>query len=150
MQEQVYECHGSIHHLQCMQPCCYKLWPAAELQPDIDIANCHLIGELPRCRYCGGLARPNILMFADSDWASSRSDAQEHRLRQWLSKLKRPLVIELGAGLAVPTVRYFSEQFSPYHIRINPREFNMRCREGIAIPLGALQGLKLIQAALEC
>lgn len=33
---QIYECHGSIHHLQCSEPCQLTTWSANELTPEID------------------------------------------------------------------------------------------------------------------
>jgi len=32
----VYECHGSIHHLQCMEPCSDGVWPGDDFLPDVD------------------------------------------------------------------------------------------------------------------
>jgi len=63
---------------------------------------------LPRCNRCGGLARPNVLMFGDWDWLPHRTEAQEQRSWKWRAEIEgsRLAVIELGAGLAVPTVRY--------------------------------------------
>jgi NAD-dependent SIR2 family protein deacetylase len=36
--ESVHECHGSIHHLQCLQPCCAHIWPADDFHPEVDEA----------------------------------------------------------------------------------------------------------------
>lgn len=146
--EQVYECHGSIHHMQCMQPCRHALWPADLVNPVVDEECCHFQEVLPACPHCNGLARPNILMFGDAGWLSMRSDAQEKRLAVWLKQVKRPLVIELGAGIAVPTVRLFSEEFAPSLIRINPRDTDLPPRGGLSVAMTSLEGLKAIQQAL--
>ena len=60
---------------------------------------------------------------------------------------RRLVVIELGAGTAVPTVRLECESASGTLIRINPREPEMPER-GISIPLGALAVLHLIDELL--
>ncbi|KYQ84009.1 NAD-dependent deacetylase [Acinetobacter sp. NRRL B-65365] len=140
----IYECHGSIHHLQCLAACESDIWPADELTPAIDHQHCQWQGQLPRCPHCGNLARPNILMFDDYTWLSQRQKQQMHRLTTFLEDHYQPIVIELGAGTAIPTVRYFSERFAPNMIRINPREFALPSKGGIALPTCAEQGARSI------
>src|SRR5690606_2615339 len=64
----VVECHGSIHYLQCLDACAMDTWLADSFVPEVDPPNCLLLNEPPRCLHCGGLARPNILMFGDVEW----------------------------------------------------------------------------------
>ena len=54
------ECHGSIHHLQCVQPCSDDIWDASDIKVNIDEEVFEALEPLPRCRTCGGTARPNI------------------------------------------------------------------------------------------
>ncbi len=125
----IMECHGSIHHLQCIQNCQGKIWSAEDVEIEID-EDFRAQEPLPRCPDCGALARPNILMFGDWGWESSRTDAQSRRLQSWLAMLEdegaKLAVIEIGAGTAVPTVRMTSEDIARHFgvplIRINPRE----------------------------
>ena len=63
--DRICEVHGSIHHLQCCKPCCDAIWPADDFVPDVDASACRLLNAPPRCPVCGGMARPNILMFGD-------------------------------------------------------------------------------------
>ena len=60
--ERVHECHGSIHQLQCMEPCNPSVWDN-RLAVDVDDAACEWRSALPICKHCAQLARPNILMF---------------------------------------------------------------------------------------
>jgi NAD-dependent SIR2 family protein deacetylase len=143
------ECHGSIHVLQCSEVCQNRLWSAADVQPVVDESSCELVSDLPRCPACGAVARPNILMFGDYDWISLRTEQQEARLRAWLSKVERLVVIEIGAGKAIPTVRLFSEQNGPRVIRINPRDFGIASNQGISLARNAVDGLKLLDHALN-
>lgn len=140
----IYECHGSIHHLQCLTACESDIWPADELIPAIDHQHCQWHGQLPRCPHCGHLARPNILMFNDDTWLSQRQKQQLHRLTTFLEDHHQPVVIELGSGTAIPTVRYFSERFAPRLIRINPREFALPSTGGVALPINAEAGVHSI------
>ena len=54
-------------------------------------------------------ARPNVLMFGDGSFNGDRIDSQEARYQQWLDSLdvtaKKLVVVEVGAGTAVPTIR---------------------------------------------
>ena len=129
-EERVVECHGSVLHLQCNKPCCAATWPVPEeLQLTIDAVTMRATGELPRCRSCGELARPNVLMFGDKTWSPGRTLAQQVRFHAWLRSLARGrfVVIELGAGTHVSTVRSQSEELAAAGrvplIRINPRDF---------------------------
>ncbi|MGW8393676.1 SIR2 family NAD-dependent protein deacylase [Pseudoduganella sp. HUAS MS19] len=139
----IYECHGSIHHLQCLEPCCSKIWAADDFMPDVDADACRLRNEPPLCPDCGGLARPNILMFGDWGWVERRSEMQAARLEAWLGTVRRPLVIELGAGTAIPSVRHFGHQVvqrGGRMVRINPREFAGAARWMWGLLRGHLRG----------
>jgi NAD-dependent SIR2 family protein deacetylase len=106
----IVECHGSIHYLQCLEPCSDEIWPADGVLPEIDESECRMTSPLPRCERCGAIARPNILMFGDGGWNGARSTKQEARYKAWRRTVKKPVVIELGAGTAIPSVRLFGER----------------------------------------
>lgn len=148
--QQVFECHGSIHWLQCSRPCGAAIWAATDFSPLVDTASCELLNEVPLCVHCGAVARPNILMFNDMDWVQERSAQQGLRLRAWLQKLEKPVVIELGAGTAVANVRAFSSQVIQHHrgglIRVNPREPEVLRPQDVAWPIGALQACQALQS----
>lgn len=138
----VVECHGSIHHLQCTdctdEP---RIWDADQTEVTVDESTFRASPPLPGCPSCGALARPNVLMFGDWDWAPSRTAAQERRFEGWLRSLvgKRLVIVEIGAGSAVPTVRHTSERVAATLdgrlLRINPREPAVpRGQIGIAAP----------------
>lgn len=149
----IYECHGSIHQLQCLQPCGAVTRPSDAFIPEVDNVTCQLLNAAPMCPRCGGLARPNILMFSDWGWKSGRSDAQRVRLEAWLRRVSRPVVVELGAGTAIPSVRRFSEEVVHSRggrlIRINPREPSVPFDLDVALPMGALAALTAINERLE-
>lgn len=149
----IHECHGSIHLLQCLAPCGDHLWSAEGFEPDVDEDSFQLRGELPRCPRCQGLARPNVLMFGDGEWIETRAAEQEARQRAWLARVTRPVVVELGAGLAIPTVRWFGESVcrraGASLVRINPRESAVPGREDVGVPLGSREALLAIDAVLE-
>lgn len=147
-EDRIAECHGSIHWLQCVGPCSPKVWPADEVSPVIDERTCHLISAMPRCPSCGAVARPNILMFNDSQWIEERTDRQWRRLENWLATCRNPVTVELGAGRAIPTVRRFGEHYAARLIRINPREFEVTGGNALGIAGTALDSLDKIAALM--
>jgi NAD-dependent SIR2 family protein deacetylase len=128
-EDEIVECHGSLQHLQCVKPCCAATWPAPDgAKFTVDPATLRAQDGLPRCPMCGGLARPNVLMFGDGAWNPGRTAAQQIRFRLWLRRLVRGklLVVEVGAGTAISTVRQTAEQLAEAAgtplVRINPHE----------------------------
>ncbi|MCO8576461.1 NAD-dependent protein deacetylase [Burkholderia multivorans] len=145
----IVEIHGSIHALQCLRPCSDDTWDAAPFIPAVDEATCRLVGEPPRCPHCGGLARPNILMFGDAGWLGARYAEQERALQQWIAQAGRVAVVEIGAGTAIPTVRMLGEQLGADVIRINAREAHARRADVIGLKGGALATLNALDAAWQ-
>jgi len=146
--EQMMECHGSIHHMQCIDNCQNKIWSSENTEIDIG-EEFRANRPFPFCPHCQSIARPNILMFGDYGWEYSRTDLQRDRLVEWMDTIEEKraklAIVELGAGLSVPTVRNTSEQiakrFNVPLIRINPRESH---GAELGISMGALEALELI------
>jgi len=152
-EDRILEVHGSIHWLQCLRPCCDHIWPNDETIP-VDEATMRA-AHVPTCPHCGGVSRPNILMFGDWSWLSDRTSTQEGRFESFLAEhADRPMaVIELGAGTAIPAIRATSERLGWRHdratvIRINPREPEILAPH-VSLACGALEGLRQIDALLS-
>ena len=149
-EDAITEYHGSIHHLQCSRPCCGDVWLAANFVPSVDDETCTLVNDAPTCRGCGAMARPNIMMFGDSEWIDRRSNGQEAGLRRWLDKATRIVVIELGAGTAIPSVRHFSHEllvnYGARLVRINPKEPAVPTQMDVSIASPALAALRAIES----
>lgn len=146
--EHVVECHGSIHHLQCLHRCRRDWWSSDDLEPDIDESRCEWLGPLPRCPACGALARPNILMFGDCGWIDTPYSFRKTSLQAWIGGTERLVVVEIGAGTAIPSVRLFGEATSRPIIRINPGESAGREGLDISLPWGALSALRELERKL--
>jgi NAD-dependent SIR2 family protein deacetylase len=154
--ERVLEVHGSVHWMQCTRRCAAGLFPAERVCPNgvvLDEQTLRASEPLPACPGCGALARPNILMFGDGEWDEARASEQEVRLARWLSALEpaRVVVVECGAGTAIPTVRHFCESMADRLdatlVRLNVREPQVP-RRHIGLARGALAGLQAIDALL--
>jgi NAD-dependent SIR2 family protein deacetylase len=143
----IVECHGSLEYLQCLRFCDSQIWAAPQEEVEIDKSTFRARPPLPKCRRCGRLARPNVLMFGDCEWLEDRTAAQYDRYRKWRRETRgsRLIVLELGAGSAVPTVRHTCETAGGILVRINPRE-PVVPQGAISLPLGALPALTAIDA----
>lgn len=150
--DEVAEVHGSIHHLQCLRGCDQPVWPADGVEVDVDPVSMRAREPLPACPACGGLARPNILMFGDWSWDPARSGPTLKDLHEWIRAHRRGLaVVEIGAGTAVPTVRREAELASAATgalVRINVREPQVRHGRGVGIPAPAAATLRALDALL--
>ena len=89
-------------------------------------------------------------MFDDWEFHQTRHKVQYAAYQNWLNQVKgsRIVSIEMGAGLAIPTVRSECEKRGQILIRINPREAETPAH-GISIPLGSLEALERIDARLS-
>jgi NAD-dependent SIR2 family protein deacetylase len=157
LEADIHECHGSIHYLQCLTDCGSGIWSSSQFNPEVDVENCQLLNAAPRCPNCGSIARPNILMFGDWRWLHERMQEQRRREKAWFQRFAKIsgnlVVVELGAGTSIPSVRHFSErisnEFRARIIRINPREFQVPTAQDIGFPMGSLEALLGIDAALN-
>ena len=136
--DHVTECHGSIHHLQCMKQCGQDVWPADAFQPVVNANTSLLQSALPSCPSCGGLARPNTLMFGDWDFDGQRYGQCRSGLQ---ARTSSPFVVEIGAGTGIPSASRFGESIDCPLIRINPIEWQVALKRDIGIALGAKTAL---------
>ena len=150
--DHVVECHGSIHHLQCQVR--RGIWSANGVNIEIDHDTLHA-RSLPMCACCDRVARPNILMFGDLGWDPTRSQAQHTVYRAWRNSLRqsaRLVIVEIGAGTNIATVRSEGEEAAIEHnatlIRINPRE-PAGPGSTISVQKGAKSALELIDALVS-
>jgi NAD-dependent SIR2 family protein deacetylase len=155
--------------MQCTQNCRGKIWETNDaLKLEVDPKTDCAIGKLPECPDCKKLARPNVLMFGDWGYISNRLDEQTSNYRQFKTNLSKEkanlLIIELGAGTAVPTVRNQSESmftdsnWTADFIRVNPQqEHSVVSRrhtkdskaQTVELTLDALTALTLIDEAIK-
>jgi NAD-dependent SIR2 family protein deacetylase len=153
--ERIYECHGSIHYLQCTS-CEREIWSAEGLEIDIDFEAFRALNP-PLCPDCHAVARPNILMFSDWGYRSERSDMGRRAFEEFLGRISQRgrtlAIVEIGAGSAVPTVRMTSESIARSMnakvLRINPREPHIDPSLGWGLPVGGLEGIESLVKMAE-
>lgn len=176
---QVVACHGDLRYLQCSNGRCSGASRPAGAPPAVwrhslptglrvdtttlRLADPSLLEDRKmRCPRCGSLARPNVHFcfdrsFVMSDFARSKQAALDHFLSAVRDGKRRVVVLECGAGLAIPTVRTKSEEVvasggvGSCLIRINPNDpqapftHPSRC---VQLKLGAAEALARIDEAL--
>ena len=153
-ENQVLECHGSINHLQCLEKCGQEIWDAENCMIEVDLSTLRAARPLPSCPSCGKLARPNVMMFGDWGWDSTRASEQQARHQRWLIQQadKKLVVVEVGAGTTIPTVRMNSEGLADEQndllIRINPQDAKIP-NGGISLPMGGLEALQRIDVVIS-
>jgi NAD-dependent SIR2 family protein deacetylase len=122
----VYEIHGSLGRLQCADECCDTLYPADTAFLERLEANPNLV---PRCPHCASCLRPNVMIFGDDKLVYSEIGRQKDNFSAFKEKFDGNwLVIEVGAGVVVPSIRFEAEDLAARAdganggglIRVNP------------------------------
>jgi len=148
--DKIEECHGSINYFQCVA-CNIGVYDAKDEIVDVDMVKFEA-QNIPKCPKCNKIVRPNILMFGDWNWESSRTVEQEIRLDAFKTSVYKNnyklVIIEIGAGEYIPTVRdeseYTARDLDGFVIRINPRDYEIDEDIGVGLALGGLEGLASI------
>jgi NAD-dependent SIR2 family protein deacetylase len=117
--QRVLEVHGCIANMQCSKKYCNRsIWPTKDEEYNMKIdTNTHcVLSEVPKCIHCQAIARPNVYMFDDFEWETGIYDTQKEQYDKWISTIIKSkcnvVVLEIGAGNAIPTVRHESEQMT--------------------------------------
>ncbi len=125
--EKLHEAHGSIHRLQCNNVCRRSVWPIKLLEIEINYQTMRAEGSLPLCQHCGGVARPNIFMYGDTDdtyvWGEAQKGAKA--FREWRKRYRnsKVLLLEIGVGaegMKQHVQQYLKEFHNAILLRINP------------------------------
>jgi NAD-dependent SIR2 family protein deacetylase len=144
-ENRIFECHGTINYMQCLDILEREIWTTPNFNK-LDLES----SIYPKCPNCGGFCRPNILLFGDWFWITTRSVHQQIRYQNWCKEVKASnkevVVIEIGAGKTINTIRKASENLAKDNqlIRVNPFDFEVNEPNHISIPMNAGDFLKLI------
>ena len=148
--DKIYEVHGSINYAQCIHDDDGAIWKIDESSALVDEEK-FIATKMPVCPECGCVSRPNIMMFYDHEFNLKRTWAQRKRYEAWLNENENSkiAIIEIGAGLAVPTIRKHGEALvkrfkNATIIRINPKDNILNSQLGISLKLGGLEALNQI------
>ena len=105
------------------------------------------LGEFPICPDGITMARPNIYMFRDNKYLTTRSDEQKAKYEAFLDRNqgKNIVVFEIGSGAHVQTIRIKTRELRSNHnakcVRINPDQAKIKAPH-IGLAKGALEALE--------
>jgi len=123
--DQIYHLHGKHARFQCQKKCSDQTWI-------LDHSVIEEMTEFPQCPRCGETSlRPNVFMFEDSGYIEDRDESDNFQawMKQTESQLKRGkrcVILEVGCGTRVPTVRIWTQTMlakysNLFLVRINPK-----------------------------
>jgi len=116
--------------MQCNN--CSSIFKADPYEVAYDPQSFEAKEPMPECPSCKNIIRPNILMFGDYEFDDGRCQKQSAIYHDFVNKLEAKdnlVILEFGAGHAVPTIRYLGEQLLHFKkcdtklIRVNLRDF---------------------------
>jgi NAD-dependent SIR2 family protein deacetylase len=91
--DRVAEIHGNIYRYQCENKCKGKIYTCDDI----------------KCDTCGNSLRPNVMLFNDYGFIDTTSHI-ENNIKKWIEDSNgQVLIIELGVGIHIPTLRDYSE-----------------------------------------
>ena len=122
----IVECHGSMQWMQCNENCSNQVWAPRDIDMLIDEDG--KAERVPRCinPECNEYARFNVCLIGDVAFCTRRLDEERKRYAAFeksIGKDAKVVVLEVGAGTGIPTVRRESgrlcTRFNAPLIRIN-------------------------------
>lgn len=92
-EQRLWEIHGRLSLMQCIHRSCnarHALWTLPQPYPREECMQ--LVGDVPRCKYCGDCARPNVCFADDNSFCNSLRNVQRARFEAWVQRVasRRP------------------------------------------------------------
>jgi NAD-dependent SIR2 family protein deacetylase len=111
--DNLFEVHGNIFESKCLH--CN------------DVNFNELIDELPLCKICNNIIRPNIQFYCDGDYKFN--EKQYYAYKDFKNKINKvdTIIFEVGCGLSVPILRHESEVLKQKGFlvyRVNIKDFD--------------------------
>ena len=133
----IVEVHGNVFNNQCVDKCHQKVY-------DHSITN---------CPGCNKPMRPNVLQFGDGSWID-RTENIDKEMSTWIEN-KDILIIEIGVGIHIPTIRDYSEilvekgisliRVNPYYWQVPEKYLRLRKNDQLSVgrvPMTAINFFK--------
>jgi len=93
--------------------------------------------------------RPVVMMFNDPWMVTTNIDLEATACLHWIMSKDNIVGIEIGAGLAVPSLRIYGQERTKTLIRINPNDFQINRPQDIAIKASAIDGIDTLIEILK-
>jgi NAD-dependent SIR2 family protein deacetylase len=113
--DKIYEVHGTMKSLQCMDKKCSLRNGIIEMTeahiPMVD-ENTLIGSNLPSCPYCSNILRPNVSMFGDYDFYGKPYEFARKKMELWLKENeqngKKIVILEIGCGINPHSLRMYN------------------------------------------
>jgi len=142
--DKIYTIHGDLKNIQCSNKCCRDIYPMPEFTELLTT-----LEQAPHCNKCGSVMRPVVMMFNDPWMVTTDIDLQSMACLHWTMSKDNIVGIEIGAGLAVPSLRIYGEERTKTLIRINPHDYQVNRPQDIAIEASAIDGIDTLIEILK-
>ena len=160
-ENKIYEVHGTMKYLQCMdKKCSERNWIVETKRshmPNYDL-DTFIATNLPNCPYCSNILRPNVSMFGDDLFFGKPYEHARKRMDNWLNEVNKKqqklIILEIGCGINPHSLRLKDGKMLSgewklpkiknlnYSIRLNPEDEDSTDKNTIHINMGAKKGLK--------
>ncbi len=141
--KKIYTIHGDLKYIQCSAKCCRDYRPLPQFSGLLNS-----VSEIPQCHWCGAIMRPMAMMFNDPWFVTTHIDKQALDCWSWMSTKTNIVGIEIGAGLAVSSLRVYGQERTATLIRINPHDYTITRPQDISIKATALEGIATLAQIL--
>ena len=129
----IYEVHGTMKYLQCMDKSCSIRNGVIPMSKDImPLFDSHtfIASNMPNCPHCKNILRPNVSMFGDVDFYGKPYEYPRKRMEKWLynvNKNKQSLIIlEIGCGINPHSLRMNNGKMLSGEWKL-PKINNLKC-----------------------
>ena len=160
--DKIYEVHGTMKLLQCMDKKCAIrngiIEMTEEYMPKYNNEN-FIASHLPSCPNCKNILRPNVSMFGDYDFYEKPYEYAKKKMEKWIQNIEKNnhklIILEIGCGINPHSIRMNNGIMMSGEwklpkiknliktIRLNPDD-EQNDKDTIHIKLGAQNGLNRI------
>jgi NAD-dependent SIR2 family protein deacetylase len=160
--DKIYEVHGTMKLLQCMDKSCSVRNGTIEMTkdylPNFD-EKTFIASKLPKCPNCKNILRPNVSMFGDYDFYGQPYAYARKKMENWIQQVGKNkqnlVVLEIGCGINPHSLRMnngvmISKEWKLpkiinviKSIRLNPDDVQEE-ENTIHVSLGAKKGLSVL------
>jgi len=110
--DKIYEVHGTMKYLQCMDKNCSirnGIIPLSEKELPLFDKNTLIAYNLPNCPNCKNILRPNVSMFGDDEFYGKPYEYARNKMSKWLDSVNKSnqklIILEIGCGINPHSLR---------------------------------------------
>ena len=131
--EKIYEVHGTMKYLQCMDKSCSirnGLIPMTKDTMPLFDSQTFIAKNMPNCPHCKYILRPNVSMFGDVDFYGKPYEYPRKRMEKWLDNINKNkqslIILEIGCGINPHSLRMNNGRMLSGEWKL-PKINNLKC-----------------------